>query len=163
MSPELALWNSSRIAQQLTIGGLDPKTGEDATNELDYLVVEAQRRAQCPEPLLACMYHNKLSHRFLVKCAELVATGIGQPSFHGQEVAMKRRLLHEHGPIEDIRNQAVSGCVQSVIPGYTDGAWEARFNMYKPLEFMLSNGVDFKSGKRIGPAYGDPLLSARQG
>lgn len=156
MSPELALWNSSRIAQQLTIGGLDPKTGEDATNELDYLVVEAQRRAQCPEPLLACMYHNKLSHRFLVKCAELVATGIGQPSFHGQEVAMKRRLLHEHGPIEDIRNQAVSGCVQSVIPGYTDGAWEARFNMFKPLEFMLSNGIDFKSGKHIGPAYGDP-------
>lgn len=156
MSPELALWNSSRIAQQLTLGGLDPETGDDATNELDYLIVEAQRRAQCPEPLLAVMYHNKLSHKFLVECAKLVATGIGQPSFHGQEVAMKRRLLHESGPIEDIRNQAVSGCVQSVIPGMTDGAWEARFNMYKPLEFMLSNGVDFKSGKSVGPAYGDP-------
>ena len=156
MSPELALWNSSRIAQQLTIGGLDPATGEDGTNELDYLLLEAQRRAQCPEPLLACMYHNKLSNAFLMKCVELIRTGIGQPSFHSQEVAMKRRLLHEEGPIEDIRDQAVSGCVQSVIGGKTDGAWEARFNMAKPLEFMLSNGIDVKSGVAYGPAYGDP-------
>ena len=156
MSPELALWNSSRIAQQLTLGGLIPETGEDATNELDYLLLEAQRRVQCPEPLLAVMYHNKLSKQFLVKCAELVHTGIGQPSFHGQEVAMKRRLLHESGPIEDIRNQAVSGCVQSMIPGKTDGAWEARFNMYKPLEMCLGNGVDFKNHRALGPSYGDP-------
>lgn len=156
MSPELALWQGSRIAQQVTLGGLDPATGDDATNELDYLLLEAQRRAQCPEPLLAVMYHNKLSHKFLVKCAELVATGIGQPSFHGQEVAMKRRLLHENATIEDVRNQAVSGCVQSVVPGMTDGAWEARFNMYKPLEFMLSNGRDIKTDVAYGPAFGDP-------
>lgn len=156
MSPELALWNSSRIAQQLTLGGLDPKTGGDGTNEVDYLLIEAQYRAQLPEPLLAVMYHNKLSHKFLVRCAELVATGIGQPSFHSQEVAMKRRLLHENGPIEDIRDQCVSGCVQSHITGKTDGAWEARFNMYKPLEFCLSNGHDMKTGTQIGPQYGDP-------
>jgi formate C-acetyltransferase len=156
MSPELAIWQQSRIAQQLTIGGLDPETGEDGTNELDFLLLEAQRRAQCPEPLLACMYHNKLSNKFLMKCVELIRTGIGQPSFHGQEVAMKRRLLHEVGPIEDIRDQAVSGCVQSIIAGKTDGTWEARFNMAKPIEFLLSNGVDIKSNVAYGPAYGDP-------
>jgi formate C-acetyltransferase len=156
MSPELALWNSSRIAQQLTLGGLIPETGEDATNELDFLILEAQIQAQCPEPLLAVMYHNKLSKKFLYKCAELVHTGIGQPSFHGQECAMKRRMFHEEGPIEDIRNQAVSGCVQSMIPGKTDGAWEARFNMYKPLELCLNMGKNMKDDKEIGPCYGDP-------
>ena len=156
MSPQQALWQGSRIGHQLTLGGLDPKTGEDATNELDYLLLEAQRRIQTPEPLLAVMYHNKLSKPFLMKCLELVRTGLGQPSFHGQDVAMKRRLLHESGPIEDIRNQAVSGCVQSCIPGYTDGAWEARFNMGKPMEFALSNGVDIKTGRQFGPSFGDP-------
>lgn len=157
MSPELQLWQQSRLAQQLTLGGLDPETGADATNELDYLLLEAQRRTQCPEPLLSVMYHNKLAPKFLMKCVELIRTGIGQPAFHGQEVAMKRRLLHENGPIEDIRNQAVAGCVQNMIPGKTDGTWEARFNMAKPLELMLGNGIDMKSGAAYGPALGDPI------
>lgn len=155
LSPIAAAWNSSRLAQQLTIGGIDPETGEDATNELDYLLIEAQRRIRVPEPLLACVYHNKLSNQFLMKCAELVRTGIGQPSFHSQEVAMKRRWFCENGPIEDLRNQAIAGCVQSLIPGYTDGHWEARFNMAKPLEFALFNGKDLKTGKQYGPQTGE--------
>ena len=156
MNPELAIWQQSRIAQQLTLGGLDPATGEDGTCEVDYLILEAQRRAQCPEPLLSVMYHNKLSPKFLMECVKLIRTGIGQPSFHSQEVSMKRRLLHEEGPIEDIRDQAVAGCVQSIIGGKTDGTWEARFNMTKMMEFFFSNGRDIKTGVAYGPAYGDP-------
>src|SRR3989304_8915378 len=52
LSPAMAVWNQSRLAQQLTIGGLTPD-GEDATNELDFLLLEAQRRMMLPEPLLA--------------------------------------------------------------------------------------------------------------
>jgi len=156
LSPIAAAWNSSRLANQLTIGGLDPATGEDGTNELDYLFIEAQKQILVPEPLLACMYHNKLSNQFLNKCVELIRTGVGQPSFHSQEVAMKRRWFCESGPIEDIRDQAVAGCVQSLIPGKTDGHWEARFSLIKPLEFALFQGVDVKTGKQYGPKTGDP-------
>ncbi|MFZ3252676.1 MAG: pyruvate formate lyase family protein, partial [Syntrophales bacterium] len=154
MSPSLAAWSSSRLGHQLSIGGLTPD-GEDATNELDFLILEAQRRIMLPEPLLALVYHDKLSNEFLMKCVELIRTGIGQPAFHDVRKAIERRILFEKAPLEEARDVAIVGCLQSTIPGYTDGSWEARFNIAKMVELALFDGKDPLSGVQLGPQTGE--------
>lgn len=154
MTPTMAPWNSSRLAEQLTIGGLTPD-GEDATNELDFLLLEAQRRIMLPEPLLALVYHDKLSNKFLQKCVELIRTGVGQPAFHNVRQAMERCLLYDQMPLEEARNIAISGCLQSLIPGCTESSFEARVNLAKFVELTLNNGVSPLTKDQVGPQTGE--------
>ncbi|MFZ3253084.1 MAG: pyruvate formate lyase family protein, partial [Syntrophales bacterium] len=154
LSPNIAAWSSSRLGHQLSIGGLTPD-GEDATNELDFLLLEAQRRIMLPEPLLALVYHDKLSTEFLMKCVELIRTGIGQPAFHDVRKAIERRIYYEKAPLEEARNVAIVGCLQTAIPGYTESSWEARFNLAKMVELVLFNGNDPLSGVQLGLQTGE--------
>jgi len=147
-------FNQSRLGQQLTLGCLTPE-GKDATNELDWLVLEAQYRLRVPEPLVCLVYHDELSEEFLLKCVDLIRTGIGQPAFHNSRVGIERHLLNHHMPLEDARPFAIAGCVQSYIPGCTDGYWYSRLNIAKAIEFALENGKDPLTGIQIGPQTGE--------
>lgn len=154
MAPHGVAYSQSRLGQQLSLGGITA-TGEDDTNELDLLVLEAQRQIQLPEPLVNVLYHNRLSEDFLLKCVDLVTTGIGQPAFHNVEKIVARNFYHRQAPIVDARNTGVIGCVQSVIPGYCDFFWEGFFNVSKMVELALYNGRDPLSGIQIGPRTGE--------
>jgi len=155
LSPHGFAWSQSRLGFHLCLGGLTPD-GEDATNDLDWLVLEAQRQIQLPEPLVDLLYHDKLSDAFLAKCVDLIRTGIGQPAFHDVEKAVQRHLYHDKMPIEDARNVSIIGCVQSNVPGYSAAPWEAMFNTAKMVELALNNGKDPLTGIQIGPETGDP-------
>ncbi|MBI4285083.1 MAG: hypothetical protein HY670_04170 [Chloroflexi bacterium] len=149
LPPHGRKYSSSRLGLQLAIGGLTGD-GEDATNELDWLVLKAQKSIQLPEPLLGLMYHKKLSQDFLLECADLVKSGIGQPAFHNLDVAIQRHLYHDHMTLEEARGLAVWGCVQSVLPGHSYGHWEGYLNMPKMAELVLNNGKDPLTGVQIG-------------
>lgn len=154
LSPHAYRWNQSRLGMQLSIGGLTPDA-EDATNELDWLVLEAQQQIRLPEPLLNLLYHDKLSDAFLLKCADLIRTGIGQPAFHNSRTAIERHLFHHKMPLEEARSFVVCGCVQTAIPGCTDNYWETRFNVAKMVELTMENGKDPLSGNQLGIQTGD--------
>ena len=147
-------FNQSRLGQQLSLGGLTPD-GKDATNELDWLVLDAQYRLRVPEPLINLVYHDELSEDFLLKCVDLIKTGIGQPAFHNSRVGIEREIFNHHMPLEDARIFAIAGCVQSYVPGCTDGYWYARLNVAKAIEFTLNNGRDPLTGIQIGPQTGE--------
>jgi len=147
-------FNQSRLGLQLSLGGLTPD-GEDATNELDWLVLEAQQRVRLPEPLVSLVYHDKLSEAFLLKCVDLIRTGIGQPAFHNSRTGIERHLYHHKMPLEEARPFAIAGCVQSVIPGYMDGYFETRFNVAKVIELTLENGTDPLTGIGLGLQTGE--------
>ena len=153
IAPHGFAWSQSRLGLHLAVGGLTPN-GEDATNELDWLVLEAQRRIQLPEPLVDLVYHDKLSDDFLLKCVELVRTGIGQPAFHNADIAIARHLYHDKMPLEEARNVSIVGCVQSCVPGYSSAPWEAVFNTAKMIELALNNGKDPLTGTPLGPQTG---------
>lgn len=154
LGPHGRAFNQSRRGLQLSLGGLR-HDGEDATNELDFLVLEAQKRIMLPEPLVNVMYHDRLSEKFLMKCVDLIRTGIGQPAFHNTRVAIERHLYHHRMTLEEARNVCVAGCVQSHIPGYMDLYWEGRLNIAKVFELALNDGKDPLSGIQLGPHSGD--------
>ena len=140
----------------ITVGGYTPD-GKDATNEVDWLILEAQRRIQLPQPTLHMMYHDKMSEDFLIKAVEVVRdTGLGQPAFFGADVAMKRNLFHYPGiTMEEARDIAQAGCIQTIIQGASAATWESSPNMAKYIELALDNGMDPVSGEQLGPETGD--------
>ena len=142
------------LFQNIAIGGVTI-TGEDATSEMDFLILEAQRRAQMPQPTLSVLCHNKLSQEFLLKAIELVRTGIGMPAFFNNDVTIQR-LLDHGGSLEDARNCCLIGCVEGSFSHTVGTARGDGFNMPKMLELALNNGVDPVSGKRWGLQTGDP-------
>jgi len=154
LAPHGFRFNQSRLGLQMGLAGFTPD-GEDATNELDYLVLEAQLRIRLPEPLINLVYHDKLSEEFLLKCVDLVKTGIGQPAFHNGYIGVERHLFHHNMPLEEARSFGIAGCVQSAIPGCTDGYWYMRFNVAKMIEFLLENGNDPLTGTQLGVQTGD--------
>ena len=147
-------YNQSRLGQQLSLGCLTAD-GEDATNELDWLVLEAQYRIQLPEPLINVVYHDKLSQEFLLKCIDLVKTGVGQPAFHNSRTGVERHLFHHKMPLHDARPFVIAGCVQSFVPGYMDGCFETRLNIAKIVELVMENGIDPLTGTQLGLQTGD--------
>lgn len=154
LAPHGFRFNQSRLGLQLSLGGLTPD-GEDATNELDYLVLEAQNRIRLPEPAINLLYHDKLPEDFLLKCIGLIRTGIGQPAFHSTRIGIERHLFHHNMPLEEARTFAIAGCVQSAIPGASDGYWYMRFNVAKAIEFALENGKDPLTGLQLGVQAGE--------
>ena len=76
--------SSGNMYQNISIGGLTAD-GDDATTELDYLLLEAQRRVRLIQPTLSVLYHDKLPEDLLLKAAELVRTGIGMPAFFNND------------------------------------------------------------------------------
>jgi formate C-acetyltransferase len=154
LPPHGFAWSQSRLGLHLCLGGLT-RDGEDATSDLDYLVLEAQRRLQLPEPLVDLLYHDKLSQDFLLKCVELIKTGIGQPAVHNVVKAIERHLYHEQMPLEEARDFSIIGCVQTWVAGYALATWEGALNIAKMVELALNNGKDPLTGINFGPKTGE--------
>lgn len=154
LPPHGFAFSQSRLGLQLSLGGLT-EDGEDATNDLDFLVLEAQRRIRLPEPLVNVLYHDKLSEMFLLKCVDLIQTGIGQPAFHDVTKIVARHLYHDRMTVEEARSATIVGCVQSAVPGCSAQPWEGVFNTSKMMELALNNGKDSLTGVSLGLETGD--------
>ena len=129
------------------------KDGEDVTNDLSFMCIQASMHVHLPAPSLSVRVWNGSPHEFLIKAAELTRTGIGLPAYYNDEViipALQNRGLS----LADAREYNIIGCVEPQKAGKTDGWHDAAFfNMCRPLEMVFSNGMD--KGVQIGVRTGD--------
>src|SRR4030043_442128 len=117
---------SGRLARQknagmakwhnMTIAGIIPQTGEDATNELSHLVLDAIRLCPVPHHTVTGRVNESTPQEPLIKALEVVKTGIGMPAFVGDRSYIEY-LLSEGLSLEDARNYAMGGCIDPTIPG----------------------------------------------
>ena len=140
------------LFQNLIAGGQN-KEGEDVTNDLSVMCIQASMHVHLPAPSLSVRVWNGSPHEFLIKAAELTRTGIGLPAYYNDEViipALQNRGLS----LEDAREYNISGCVEPQKAGKTEGWHDAAFfNMCRPLELVFSNGMD--KGEMVGIPTGD--------
>ncbi len=138
--------------QNLIAGG-QTSEGVDATNDLSYMTIEASMHVMLPQPSLSVRIWNGTPHDFMIKAAELTATGIGLPAYYNDEVIIPA-LVSRGLTLADARDYNIIGCVEPQKSGKTDGWHDAAFfNMCRPLELVFSNGVD--KGVQVGPQTGD--------
>lgn len=139
--------------QQAVVGGLTPQ-GDDATNPLSYLVLEATRRLDLVRCLSVRM-HSESPVRLLERASDLVAAGGGIPFFFSDD-AIVPALVDKGIPEEEARDYAAIGCVEITIPGRANPhAVSHNINLAKCFELALHGGHDPRTGKRIGPDTGD--------
>lgn len=140
------------LFQNLIAGGQN-KDGEDVTNDLSIMCIEASMHVRLPQPSLSVRVWNGSPHEFLIKAAELTRTGIGLPAYYNDEViipALQNRGLS----LEDAREYNIIGCVEPQKAGKTEGWHDAAFfNMCRPLELVFANGMD--KGELVGIPTGD--------
>ena len=140
------------LFQNLIAGGQN-KEGEDVTNDLSVMCIQASMHVHLPAPSLSVRVWNGSPHEFLIKAAELTRTGIGLPAYYNDEViipALQNRGLS----LEDAREYNIIGCVEPQKAGKTEGWHDAAFfNMCRPLELVFSNGMD--KGELVGIQTGD--------
>ena len=140
------------LFQNLIAGGQNIH-GEDATNDLSFMCMNATMHVHLPQPSFSVRVWNKTPHEFMIRAAEVVRTGIGQPAYYNDEVIIPS-LMSRGVSLEDARDYNIIGCVEPQKAGKTWGWHDAAFfNMCRPMELVFSNGMD--AGEQISIKTGD--------
>lgn len=139
----------SPLYQNVTIGG-QTTDGQDAVNELSFLVLKSVARCHLPQPNLTVRYHSGLSDEFMRECIEVIRCGFGMPAFNNDEIIIPS-FLALGVKKEDAMNYSAVGCVEVAVPG----KWGYRctgmsfLNFPKTLMIALNDGVDIESKRRV--------------
>ncbi len=140
------------LFQNLIVGGQDA-SGQDVTNDVSYMCMNATLHVSLPQPSFSVRVWNGTPHEFMLRAAEITRTGVGLPAYYNDEVIIPS-LQNRGLSLEDARDYNIIGCVEPQKSGKTDGWHDAAFfNMCRPLEMVFSNGVD--KGIQLGPQTGD--------
>ncbi len=132
---------------------------EDAVNELSYLILDVVEEMRLLQPSAMVQISKKTPERFLQRALKIVRTGFGQPSIFNTD-AIVQELVRQGKNVADARQGGASGCVEAGAFGREAYFLTGYFNLCKVLEVTLHNGVDPRSGKRIGLETGDPAAFA---
>jgi len=135
-------------------GGLTSEGG-DGVNDVTYLILDVIDEMRLLQPSSNLQLSKKNPDRFLRRGLEIVRKGWGQPSIFNADMVVEE-LLRQGKSIEDARRGGTSGCVETGAFGTEAYILTGYFNLPKVLEIALNNGLDPRTGKRIGIETGDP-------
>jgi pyruvate-formate lyase len=113
--------------QNIAIGGLTP-AGDDATNALSYLCLEATKRVESPYTNLSARFHDETPDRFYRACFDVIRTGIGFPAIFNDHVLIPG-LVEIGIPLEVARDHCMVGCIETMLPGRQQAWSDGRYNM----------------------------------
>ena len=138
----------------INIGGVMPD-GSDGTNELSYLMLEVVDEIHLLQPQANIQLSRKNPDAFLKAACRVIRNGYGYPSVFNADGVIEQ-MVRVGKKIEDAREGGTSGCVETGAFGKEAYILTGYLNVPKILELTLNNGVDPRSGKRLGPQSGDP-------
>ncbi|MGG5329364.1 glycyl radical protein [Enterococcus sp. AZ163] len=161
---ELSLFQDEVTAQfaagycvtiQVTAGGID-QYGNDAVNELSYMVIQATMDVKLKEPNMSVRYSiAKNPDSFLQKACEANRMGLTMPAVYHDDAGI-RMMLNKGVPLSEAWDWNPCGCVETNLSGrmkqYTD---MADVNMGGIIEMALNDGVSRKTGARVSVSTGD--------
>ncbi|MCJ7612121.1 MAG: formate C-acetyltransferase/glycerol dehydratase family glycyl radical enzyme, partial [Candidatus Aminicenantes bacterium] len=138
----------------INLGGVTPD-GRDGVNDLSFLILDVIQEMRLLQPSSMVQISSKTPDRFLKRALDIVKTGFGQPSIFNTE-AIIQEMLRQGKSLEDARSGGASGCVEAGIFGKENYNLTGYFNLTKVLELALNNGLDPRTGKRLGRETGRP-------
>jgi formate C-acetyltransferase len=134
-------------------GGLKAD-GEDGVNDVSYLVLEVIDEMRLVQPSSNIQLSRKNPDEFLKRACEIIREGWGQPAIFNADLVI-RELLRQGKSIEDARNGGNSGCVETGAFGKESYILTGYLNLPKILEVTLNNGIDPRTGNKIGIETGN--------
>lgn len=144
--------------RNLMLSGQNEK-GEDETNELTWLFLEAYERSPDAEPHLNVRLHAHSPERLLERCVRMLAYGKGQPTLYFDENLLP--AMEAAGiPKETACGYANDGCTETVYDGKS-GIVFWQHEMVKTVELTMFNGrenpfiypVRMKKNRKDAPEF----------
>ncbi|MFC1971121.1 pyruvate formate lyase family protein, partial [Chloroflexota bacterium] len=137
------------------VGGVD-QDGNDATNELSYMLLHVAGHVKLHEPAFYARWHQGCPREFMIKAAwSQREHGGGSPAFHNDEHTIPC-LIDLGASIEDARDYHIEGCSHPFPHGAAYLRAHPQINGAKIFELVLYNGFDPRSKKQLGLKTGDP-------
>lgn len=157
----------------LTVGGVD-EHGQDATNELTYMVLEAIPHIQLGQPWVMLRVHERTPNRLLKLACKIIKIGTGEPKLINDDVVIPGMLARGRS-LKEARGYSIGGIVEPDVAGQ-EYSWHdaAYFNLSRVLELALNNGrpldrndgpsgpgtgflADFESFEQLQQAFAEQL------
>jgi formate C-acetyltransferase len=142
--------------EDICLGGQTPD-GQDATNDLTYLILESTRGLQitCPEPCIRI--HSRTPERLLHYVAEVIKDGKGFPKLLNDEMVVPFYLAHGATRKEAL-DWNISGCCENRLPNReTNVTASGGINYGSIVEATFRNGkLKFFKDLQFGLQTGDP-------
>lgn len=141
----------------LTIGGLDGE-GNDATNEVTHLFLEAHENLKALANNLCIRISSSTPRDFFVKACESYRFTSGQAFFNDDLIVDE--LVADGYSLEDARDYSIVGCVEPTSTGSSFACTAGNdISLAGVLEMALNEGRTTLTG-RVGAATPDPRTFA---
>lgn len=138
----------------INLGGL-LRDGGDGSNELSHLLLEVIDEMHLLQPSSNVQVSRRTPDALLEHALRVIRKGYGFPSLFNADAVVAEQV-RQGKTLEDARAGGCSGCVETGAFGKEAFILTGYFNLPKVLEVTLHDGVDPRTGKRIGPATGAP-------
>ncbi len=147
------------IGQHTTIGGCDPKTGEDAVNPVSYMVLESIARLKLHEPTVS-LRTTKNTPQEMWDCAIATSMNVGGLPLLQNDDCIIPGIMRELGfSLEDARNYAFIGCQEITGSGNDypapNGSAMGINGIYWPIALVMAinNGINPMNGRQAPAEY----------
>ena len=138
----------------INLGGV-MQDGSDGVNELSYMMLEVMGEIHLLQPQGNIQLSRKNPDSFVKAACRVIRKGYGYPSIFNADGVVEQ-MVRTGKLIEDAREGGTSGCVETGAFGKEAYILTGYLNVPKILEIALNNGVDPRSGRKIGIETGDP-------
>jgi len=136
----------------INIGGL-LSDGADGSNELSHVLLDIVDEMHLLQPSSNVQVSRKTPDAVLKHALRVIRNGYGFPSLFNADSVVEEQL-RQGKTLEDARAGGCSGCVEVGAFGKEAYILTGYFNLPKVLELALHDGVDPRSGLRLGPPTG---------
>jgi formate C-acetyltransferase len=137
----------------LDVGGVDA-AGNDITNDLSYMVLDAHAHTRIPNPWMGVRLHEGSPKEFKTKVFNVIRIGTGEPKIFN-DGPMIASLTAYGATLEDARDYVGIGCVEPSIPGKTYGWHDSgSVNLAKILQLSINGGRCIDCGEAC-PFYAE--------
>ncbi len=132
----------------LCLGGVD-ENGNEVTNELTYLLVEAYNELDIHSPKIHIRVSDKTPEDFVKLVLKCIRGGNSSFVFVNDNTVIES-LMRVGIKEQDANNYVPIGCYEPAVWGKELGCTgNGGVNTAKAVEFAITGGVDFKTGKQI--------------
>jgi len=151
---------NSSFGQLITLGGMG-ENGEDASNELTYLILDVIQELNLLEPKPNVRLHARTPDWLLDRVVDMIAETQGSPFLLNFDENSIAGLRWAGLPEEDLWDYAPVGCLENTLQGCDrSGTVDVNMNIAKAVELALHDGRDAATGEQVGPRTGDPRTFA---
>lgn len=145
----------SGFGQLITLGGID-KNGNDASNELTWLILDVIDEMNMLEPKPNIRLHRNTPEPLMKRVAQMLAKSQGSPFLMNFDEASMEGLKWQGLPENRLWDYAPVGCMENTLQGDDrSGTVDVNLNLAKAVELVLFNGRDLETGKHAGLRTGD--------